>query len=156
MTTNLEYYISRDYGKNWKEVPKEDYEKFEGVKEAKPCKAFVEYFKENPDGSETKVLGEHKDDGKPPMDLLDSRWLEDIAHALAFGARKYSPHNYRYGIHYSRIIASMYRHLSAINRGEDIDPESGLPHVTHLSCNAMFLHVLQRTKPELDDRWKEE
>ena len=95
------------------------------------------------------------DGEKPRMDLLDSGYLEDVAKVLTFGAKKYSDHNWREGINYSRLIAASYRHLGAINRGEDTDPESGLPHTAHLGCCVQFLNWMMKTKPELDDRWKQ-
>lgn len=88
------------------------------------------------------------------MDLLDWDALEGIAHVLTFGARKYVSNNWRGGISYSRIISSLLRHLAAIQRGEDVDPESGLPHIDHVGCNAMFLSFFMKHRPELDDRWK--
>jgi hypothetical protein len=98
--------------------------------------------------------GTKYDQEKPRMDLLDADYLEGVANVLSFGARKYAAHNWRGGINYSRLIASLYRHLGAINRGEDIDPESGLPHVYHLGCNTMFLASMMKTRPDMDDRYK--
>lgn len=94
------------------------------------------------------------DSEKPPMALLDPPFLEGVSRVLGFGAKKYAAHNWRGGIQYSRLISSLYRHLGAINSGEDIDSESGLPHVYHLGCNAMFLASMLETRPDLDDRWK--
>lgn len=94
------------------------------------------------------------DDEKPRMDLLDGEWLEGVADVLTFGANKYAAHNWRRGISYSRLIAAAYRHLGAINRGEDIDPESGKPHVDHLSCCLMFLSWHMKNRKEFDDRYK--
>ena len=94
------------------------------------------------------------DKDKPRMDLLDPDYLEGVAGVLTFGARKYAAHNWRNGIDVSRLIAASYRHLGAINRGEDIDPESGLPHVHHLGCCTQFLSWMLANKPEHDDRWK--
>jgi Domain of unknown function (DUF5664) len=94
------------------------------------------------------------DDDKPPMSLLDAEYLEGIANVLGFGAKKYAAHNWRKGINTSRLISSLYRHLGAINKGEDVDPESGLPHVYHLGCNTMFLASMLQHYPNLDDRFK--
>jgi hypothetical protein len=96
------------------------------------------------------------DSEKPRMDLLDPLFLEAVAEVLTFGAKKYSAHNWRNGIHVSRLIAAAYRHLGAINRGEDIDPESGKPHTAHLGCCIQFLHWMLAKKPAFDDRWKGE
>jgi hypothetical protein len=92
------------------------------------------------------------DSEKPRMDLLDANYLEGVAKVLTFGANKYAAHNWRKGINVSRLIAASYRHLGAINRGEDIDSESGLPHVYHLGCCTMFLSEML-TRTEMDDRY---
>lgn len=94
------------------------------------------------------------DGDKPRMDLLDNSFLEGVASVLTFGANKYAAHNWRGGISSSRLIAAAYRHLGAINDGQDIDEESGLSHSYHLGCCIMFLSWMLKNKPELDDRWK--
>src|SRR5687767_6881139 len=96
------------------------------------------------------------DSGKPRVELLDSLALEGIGRVLAFGANKYAAHNWRGGIAYSRLIGAALRHIFAILKGEDVDPESGLPHVDHLGCCWMFLSNMMKTRPDLDDRWKPE
>lgn len=95
------------------------------------------------------------DQDKPPMALLDPEFLEEVARVLGFGAAKYAADNWRNGISYRRLISAAYRHLGAISRGEDIDPESGLPHTGHLACCNMFLSHMIRKRPDLDDRYKE-
>ena len=95
------------------------------------------------------------DNDKPRMDLLDFDALEGLAKVLTFGANKYAAHNWRKGISYSRLTAAMLRHLGALQRGEDVDPESGLPHIDHLGCCWMFLSNMTKTRPDLDDRFKE-
>lgn len=96
--------------------------------------------------------GRKHDGGKPRMDLLDRHALEQIAHVLGFGAEKYAAHNWREGIQFSRLTAAALRHLHAFNDGEDIDPESGRPHLAHLGCCVMFLLNMAHTRPDLDDR----
>ena len=99
--------------------------------------------------------GTKYDKDKPPMALLDSDFLEEVARVLGFGAAKYASDNWRNGISYRRLISAAYRHLGAINKGEDIDPESNLPHTGHLGCCIMFLSWMGKNHPELDDRWKQ-
>lgn len=94
------------------------------------------------------------DYGKPQMELLDPSFTEGVAEVLTFGAKKYASENWRNGIEFKRIIGAMHRHLAAIQRGEDIDPESGLPHVYHIGCNVQFLGWMMKNRPDLDDRWK--
>lgn len=90
------------------------------------------------------------------MDLLDSQAIEGLAQVLTFGAIKYDPHNWRGGISYSRLLAATLRHVLAIQRGEDIDPESGLLHVDHAQCCLMFLsHFMHNNRQDLDNRYKD-
>ena len=102
----------------------------------------------------TNEGGTKFDKDKPRTDLLDAEWLEEVAGIMGFGARKYAAHNWRSGISISRLLGAALRHLFAVVRGEDRDPESGYTHIGHLSCCAMFLYWTLKHKPELDDRWK--
>lgn len=98
--------------------------------------------------------GKKLDDGKSRIDLVDAEFLEGLGDVLRFGATKYDAHNWRGGISYSRLLGAAYRHLGAINKGEDYDPESGMPHVYHLACCVMFLSWMMKHRPDLDDRYK--
>lgn len=98
--------------------------------------------------------GVKNDGAKPRMDLLDPLALEGLAAVLTFGAQKYAAHNWRKGIANTRLIAALLRHLFAIMRGEDNDPESGLPHIDHVGCCWMFLSNNMKVRPEMDDRWR--
>jgi len=97
------------------------------------------------------------DNEKPRMDLVDPLALEGLAKVLTFGAQKYAANNWRNGIQYSRVSAALLRHMAAIQRGEDIDPESGLAHIDHLGCCWMFLSNYMKREDlykNNDDRWK--
>jgi Domain of unknown function (DUF5664) len=104
-----------------------------------------------------KNQGVKFDQDKPRMDLLDAKALEGLAKVLTFGANKYAANNWRGGLAYSRVIGALLRHISAIQRGEDVDPESGLPHIDHVGCCWMFLSNFMKgsLQDSLDDRWKE-
>lgn len=101
-----------------------------------------------------EATGLKYDSEKPRTDLLDADALEGLSKVLAFGANKYSANNWRGGINYTRLLGAVMRHTFAILRGEDIDPESGLPHVDHLGCCWMFLSWMMKNRTDLDDRWK--
>ena len=98
-------------------------------------------------------VGQKFDTGKPPMELLSPIAMEGTAKVLGFGAKKYAANNWKNGIAWTRIIGAIMRHLAAIMRGEDIDKESGLPHVDHLGCEIMFLQEFYHTRKDLDDRY---
>lgn len=90
---------------------------------------------------------------KARMDLLDPLALVELSNVLTAGAKKYAAHNWRNGINVSRLVAAAYRHLTALNSGETLDPETGLQHAAHLMCNAMFLIWTLEKRPDMDDRW---
>jgi hypothetical protein len=81
-----------------------------------------------------------------------------IAEAAQIGSDKYGYRNWEKGLRYSTSYASLMRHLLAWWQGEDIDPESNLPHTYHIAWNAHALVEQERritdgTLPdELDDR----
>lgn len=100
--------------------------------------------------------GVKHDQEKPRTDLLDPEFLLGVARVLSFGARKYSAHNWRGGIAYSRILAAILRHTFAILKGEDIDSETGELHTAHLGCEVQFLHWMMINRKDLDDRYKHE
>ena len=101
-----------------------------------------------------KEQGMKHDTGKPPCELLSPHALIGTANVLAFGARKYAAENWRSGLKWKRIIGAILRHTLAFMGGEDLDPETGLPHVDHLACEVMFLQEFYRTRKDLDDRYK--
>lgn len=93
------------------------------------------------------------DADKLRLDLIDPYFKEGLAAVLTFGAQKYAAHNWRKGIVYSRLLGALQRHVTAIERGEDTDPETGLLHAYHATCCLMFLSSFQRQKrKDLDDR----
>lgn len=98
--------------------------------------------------------GKKFDDQKPPMELLSTIALVEAAKVMGKGKEKYGAQNWRSGLHWSRVVGAAYRHLSAFNAGEDKDPETGLSHIAHLLCCAMFLLEYSVTHPDLDDRYK--
>ncbi len=88
---------------------------------------------------------------KVRMDLLPFKAIEMLGKVMTYGANKYADHDWRKGIKHSRRIAAMLRHAFALAGGEDIDPESGLPHAAHVMANA---GMLLETSTAFDDRWK--
>jgi hypothetical protein len=98
--------------------------------------------------------GKKFDGGKTRHELLDDDAIEGLARVLTFGAQKYAADNWRKGIEWRRLIGAARRHLAAFSRGEDLDPESGLPHLDHLACCVMFLSAYQKQGGGTDDRVK--
>ena len=103
------------------------------------------------------ITGGHKaDDGKIPCELLSPIALLGTAEVLKFGSKKYAPNNWRKGLAWMRIMGALFRHSFAFMMGEDLDPETKLPHVDHMGCEIMFLQELYRTRKDLDDRYRQD
>jgi len=93
------------------------------------------------------------DNGKPPIDLVSPELITEVAKVLGYGAEKYAPHDWKKGLPLSRYYSAAMRHLLAWNSGEEEDSESGLSHISHASCNLMFILYFMKNKPKLDDRY---
>lgn len=93
------------------------------------------------------------DKDKPRVDLLPAVALEEIAKVLTFGSVKYDSWNWTKGFQWSRLLGAALRHLLAYMRGEDVDKESGLSHLSHLGCCVMFLIWHEKFRKDLDDRF---
>lgn len=107
----------------------------------------VWHHKLKPDFVET-ICGEPSrkhDVGKTRFELVDPYALEQLARVLTYGARKYSAGEWRGLENWAeRYHGALMRHLIAWQGGEQMDPESGLPHLSHVLCNAHFLVALDR------------
>lgn len=104
----------------------------------------------------TEPAGKRFNAGKP--ELMQNPWEALIASAKvwAFGAKKYGRFNWRKGgeaLSYTAVSDCLQRHLAAFHMGEDLDPESGLPHTSHILCNAMMLSTFFETGTGVDDRY---
>jgi len=87
---------------------------------------------------ETKEKSLRYNEGKEKWSLVHFKSLKPMVDVLEFGAKKYSPDNWKKGLDRNEILESMMRHLTALMDGEEIDKESGLSHIGHIQCNAMF------------------
>lgn len=96
-------------------------------------------------------------EGKTPYEKIPFDILADDAFVHAHGAEKYGERNWRI----DKILASTYegailRHFFAWAGGEDIDPDSGRPHLNHIrACCAVVLDA-QRHGTLIDDRDRKE
>lgn len=95
------------------------------------------------------------DQHKLPLHLIDPLWLETTAQVLDFGQRKYHAWNWAIGtFEWSRLYGALQRHLNAFWRGEENDPETGMPHLWHANCCMMFLTRYHASGLGVDDRPK--
>lgn len=90
--------------------------------------------------------------GKTRHDLVPAYAQEQYAKVMTYGSTKYAERNWERGMAWSKVLASLERHLQAIKRGEDFDPETKLLHSAHIMCNAAFITEYYKIYPEGDDR----
>lgn len=66
--------------------------------------------------------------------------LRAVAAVLTYGALKYKEDSWQHVPNgKARYESALDRHLNAWKAGEKCDEESGLPHLAHAACNALFL-----------------
>jgi len=82
--------------------------------------------------------------GKRKWSLVDFKSIEPMVEVLEFGAKKYAPDNWKKGLDKKEILESMMRHLTRLMDGELEDAESGISHMGHIMCNAMFYNYFDR------------
>ena len=87
------------------------------------------------------IRGLKFDNNKLEYGLLPPLALEETVKVLTFGAQKYERDNWQcVPDSKRRYFDALQRHLWAWKQGEQIDQESGLPHLAHAMCCLMFLY----------------
>jgi hypothetical protein len=90
---------------------------------------------------------------KARTDLISPFALMELALVYTYGAVKYEPRNMCKGIHWSRVIGALERHVQAFKAGEIRDPESGMYHIAQaMWCCATLIDYI-KFHPEFDDRF---
>lgn len=90
---------------------------------------------------------------KIPFHTLPFAVLAEDAVAHGEGALKYGRHNWREGeVLASTYFAAALRHLFAWLEGEDLDPDSGLSHLTKARASLGVLRDAQIQGTAIDDR----
>lgn len=94
--------------------------------------------------------------GKPPLHLLPLDGLVMVSWVLAFGAVKYAPRGWEQAaadgvLSWTDCVRAILSHVSKLLCGQRLDGESGLPHVAHIACNALFLCAMLARRNGWDD-----
>lgn len=94
---------------------------------------------EAPVGFEVNSQGGVKETGgKLRWTLLPIIALKEVVKVLEYGAKKYAPDNWQ-KVEKEKYKEALWRHWVAYNEGEKLDPETGLHHLAHLVCDALFI-----------------
>lgn len=90
---------------------------------------------------------------KVPLSTVSFQVMAEVGLSMLEGARKYGRHNYRVsGVRASVYFDAAFRHLGAWWEGEDLDPDSGLSHVTKAIAGLMVLRDSMIQENWVDDR----
>lgn len=86
------------------------------------------------------VEGVKFDQGKPQWSLMPWKALSQVVDVLTYGARKYSPDNWKKVPNArQRYIDAGFRHITAYAAGEKNDVETGKNHLAHAICCFLYL-----------------
>jgi hypothetical protein len=128
--------------------------------------AVLEYLLRKREAASGKTkTGLRFDAGKRRVDLFPMDAFDGTCDVLTYGATKkrgpegnpYGPRNWEGGLKWiEQCMGPLLRHISAFMQGEDIDPESGLPHTDHMGCDVAFLQAMYKRRKDLDDRPRED
>lgn len=93
--------------------------------------------------------------GRKPerYDLIPWGAMDEVARVYGFGANKYESWNWAKGYSWSLSTGAALRHLTAFAAGEDLDPESELPHLAHAVFHMLALITFRQHGLGADDRW---
>lgn len=100
------------------------------------------------------ATGGEKGRKQAELGSVDPLALLTLAEVSGFGARKYAAFNYLKGYDWSLSFNALQRHALAFWNGEDIDEESGLPHMGHAAWHALALVSFLSRGLGTDDRFK--
>ena len=85
---------------------------------------------------------------------IDPSSLWALGEVAGYGASKYTDtYNYLKGYPWSLNFNSVQRHLLLFWGGENLDPESGLPHLAHAAWQCLTLLSFMNHALGTDDRW---
>lgn len=90
---------------------------------------------------------------KVPLSVIPIAPLLEVGVGMLEGSLKYGRHNFREsGVRASVYFDATWRHLAAWFEGQDIDPDSGMSHITKAICSLLVLRDSMMRGNWVDDR----
>ena len=94
-----------------------------------------------------ETVGLKYDQEKLRWDLLPIEVIEEVVKVLTMGAKKYKDNNWQLVENGNeRYYAAAMRHITEWRKGNKVDEESDLNHLSHAMCNLVFLMWLDKQK----------
>lgn len=112
------------------------------------------YAKRSEEVRVTSKTGGQKGTKPARFGLIPPMALWKVAELYGKGAEKYDDWNWRKGYDWHLSYDAMQRHLALFWSGEDIDPETGMPHLACAAFHCLTLLTFMDEHPEFDDRFK--
>jgi hypothetical protein len=104
---------------------------------------------------DNKIIGRFNE-GKLQWTMMDFKSMAPMIQVLMYGAKKYDRDNWKKACPKKLdLLDSLERHFIGLVAGESVDPESGLPHIGHLMCNAMFYSYWEQKTNGLFENFEE-
>ena len=99
-----------------------------------------------------KIFNPKYDETKLDWSLLPIEQIEEVVKVLDYGKQKYSANAWQ-GVENAeqRYLSATYRHLVEYQKGNKVDEESGLSHLSHLATNILFLMWFEKNKVKYED-----
>ena len=110
-----------------------------------PKNAMEKVMKADPTWAENvisgkSIIGVKHDEDKLDWSLLPIEPIEETIRVLMIGAEKYAPDNWKYVEDSKRrYYNAAMRHLTAYQKGESLDEETGKSHLAHATCCLLFM-----------------
>lgn len=86
------------------------------------------------------------------LSLIDPTALHALGSVAGYGATKYGDNNWTGGYPWSHSVDALYRHLLSWQQGNNLDHESGLPHLAHAAWHCLALLAYQQHDAGVDTR----
>lgn len=96
--------------------------------------------------------GGQKESKPSQLGFVDPLALMVLGEVAGMGAQKYDKYNYLKGFDWSLSYNALMRHAQLAWNGEDLDPESGLPHFSHVAWQGLALSSFYLRDLGNDDR----
>ena len=92
-------------------------------------------------------------ENKLRYDLLEPFAIQELVKVFSEGSKKYEDNNWlNGGMAYSKMLASLKRHIATFELGEDFDKETGCHHMAHAAWTALGIVSYSKYFPNNDDR----
>ena len=103
-----------------------------------------------------RSLGDQHNDGKVALSLCPAEireWIASVLQDACEGRAEYERNNWRKGLSWVDNLDSVLRHITAFEKGQDVNPDTGIHHLKHALTRLMFSVYYVEHALGVDDRY---